>query len=97
MVFINDVKAIYKGAVDKNVYDCSGKAVSQIVEDFKVHIMQDVNSVLIYSVYSSSRFVFKDSISDELVSELKGAVDVDISPNVVINNNVMFLDFNTLL
>lgn len=97
MVFINDVKAIYKSAVDKNVYDCSGKAVSQIVEDFKVHIMQDVNSVLVYAVYSSSRFVFKDSISDELVNELKGAVDIDISPNVVVNNNTMWLDFNSLL
>lgn len=97
MVFINDVKAIYKGVVDKNVYDCSGKAISQIVEDFKVHIMQDVNSPLVYAVYTSSRFVFKDSISDELVNELKGAVDVDISPNVIVNNNTMWLDFNSLL
>jgi len=97
MVFINDVKAIYKGAVDKNVYDCNGKAISQIVEDFKIHIMQDVNSPLVYAVYTSSRFTFKDSISDELVSELKGAVDVEISPNVVVNNNTMWLDFNLLL
>lgn len=97
MVFINDVKAIYKGVVDKNVYDCSGKTVSQIVEDFKVHIMQDVNSVLVYAVYSSSRFVFKDSLSDELVSELKDAVDVEISINVVVNNTTMWLDFNSLL
>jgi hypothetical protein len=97
MVFINDVKAIYKGVVDINNYDCSGKTSLQIVEDFKVHIMRDVNSPLVYAVYSSSRFVFKDSISDELVNELKAVADVEITPNVVVNNTTMWLDFNSLL
>ena len=97
MVFINDVKAIYKGVVEVNNYDCSGKTVLQIVEDFKVHIMKDVNSPLVYAVYTSSRLVFKDGISDELVAELKGVVDIEISPNVVVNNNTMWLDFNSLL
>ena len=97
MVFINDVKAIYKGVVEANNYDCSGKTVLQIVEDFKVHIMRDVNSPLVYAVYTSSRFMFKESISDELVAELKGVADVEISPNVVVNNNTMWLDFNSLL
>jgi hypothetical protein len=97
MVFINDVKAIYKGVVEANNYDCSGKTVSQIVEDFKVHIMKDANSPLVYAVYTSSRFNFINPISDELVSQLKSVVDVEISPVVVVNNNTMWLDFNSLL
>jgi hypothetical protein len=97
MVFINDVKAIYKDIVDKNNYDCSAKTVLQIVEDFKVHIMRDVNSPLVYAVYTSSRFNFISPISDELVNQLKGVADVEISPNVVVNNNTLWLDFNSLL
>jgi hypothetical protein len=96
MVFINDVKAIYKGVVDANDYDCSGKTVLQIVEDFKVHIMKDVNSPLVYAVYTSSRFNFINPISNEMVGELKDIANVEISPNIAISNNTMWLDFNSL-
>jgi hypothetical protein len=96
MVFINDVKMIYKGVIDRNNYDCSNKTPFEIVQDFKVHIMEDVNSILIYAVYSSSRFVFSPSISDELVSELRAVCDTEISTDVNINNNLMWLDFNIL-
>jgi hypothetical protein len=97
MAFIDDVIAIYKGVVDRNNYDCTNKTALQIVEDFKVHIMQDVNSVLIYSVYSSSKFIFNDSISDELVSEIKNIADIEISQNVSVDNNTILLNFNSLL
>jgi hypothetical protein len=97
MVFINDVKAIYKGVVEANNYDCSGKTILQIVEDFKVHIMKDANSPLVYAVYTSSRFNFINPISNEMVGELKTVVDIEISPNVAISNNTMWFDFNSLL
>jgi hypothetical protein len=97
MVFINDVKMIYKGVVEANNYDCSGKTILQIVEDFKVHIMKDANSPLVYAVYTSSRFNFINPISNEMVGELKTVVDIEISPNVAISNNTMWLDFNSLL
>jgi hypothetical protein len=97
MTFINDVKMIYKGVIDRNNYDCNGKTALQIIEDFKIHIMEDVNNVLIYAVYTSSRFVFKDAINDELVSQLKAICDTEISTNVNINNNLMWLDFNILI
>jgi hypothetical protein len=97
MTFENDVKMIYKGVVDRNMYDCEGKTPSKIIEDFKVHIMVDVNSILVYSVYTSSRFNFITPISDDLVTDLNELATIEISTNVVIDNNSMWLDFNSLL
>jgi len=96
MGFIDDVKLIYKSVVDANNYDCDNKTINQIIDDFKLHIMKDVNSPLIHSVYTVSKFVFINPISDELVNQLKDAVDISISENVVVNNNIMFIDFNSL-
>lgn len=97
MVFIDDVKQIYKNVVNDNNYDTTNKTINEIVDDFKVHIMKNVNSILVYAVYTSSRFIFINPISDELLNQLRVLVDVEISPNVIINNNLMFLDFNSLL
>jgi hypothetical protein len=97
MVFIDDVKQIYKNVVNDNNYDTTNKTINEIVDDFKVHIMKNVNSILVYAVYTSSRFVFINPISDELLNQLRVLVDVEISPNVVINNNLIYLDFNSLL
>ena len=97
MVFIDDVKQIYKNVINDNNYDTTNKTINEIVDDFKVHIMKNVNSILVYAVYTSSRFVFINPISDELLNQLRVLVDVEISPNVVINNNLIYLDFNSLL
>lgn len=97
MVFIDDVKQIYKNVVNDNNYDTTNKTINEIVDDFKVHIMKNVNSILVYAVYTSSRFIFINPISDEMVNQLRILIDAEISPNVVINNNLMFLDFNSLL
>ena len=90
MVFIDDVKQIYKNVVNDNNYDTTNKTINEIVDDFKVHIMKNVNSILVYAVYTSSRFVFINPISDELLNQLKDAVHISISENVVVNNNISF-------
>jgi hypothetical protein len=97
MTFENDVKMIYKNVINRNDYDCSNKTALDIIENFKIHIMQDVNSPLVYAVYTSSRYNFINPISDELVSELRILCDTMISQYVVINNNSMWLDFNKLI
>jgi hypothetical protein len=92
MTFIDDVIAIYKREGNKNLYDCNNKTALQIVEDYKIHIIEDINSYSNYSIY-----IFKETISNELMNELKEITNSEISPNVYINNNKILLDLNTLI
>jgi hypothetical protein len=97
MTFEDDIRIIYKNVINKNNYDCSNKTALQITEDFKIHVMEDINSPLVYAVYTSSRFNFINPISDELVNELQELSINNISQYVIVNNNSMWLDFNKLI
>jgi hypothetical protein len=97
MTFEDDIKNVYKNVINRNDYDWSNKTALEIIEDFKLHIMKDVYSPLIYAVYTSSRFNFINPISDELVSELNLLCITMISQYVIVNNNSIWLDFNKLI
>lgn len=92
MAFLDDVIAAYKREGNKDLYDCNGKTALQIVEDFKIHIIEDIKSYLNFS-----KFIFKDSINDELVNEIINIARNEIYILTYVNNNKIFIDLNSFI